>query len=165
VAKELTTVQNGVAVALDYTLKLEDGEVVDSSEDKQPLEFIHGVGGLVPGFANAIHGMQLGEEKNFEVSPEQGYGTYNPEANILVPPSAFPPGMTPQVGMNLHVRGAKGQTMPATIAEIDERGILLDMNHALAGKTLYFNVKILALREPTLEELQHGHVHTGGHHH
>jgi FKBP-type peptidyl-prolyl cis-trans isomerase SlyD len=159
VAKELTKVQNGVAVALDYTLKLADGEVVDSSEGRQPLEFIQGTGGLVPGFANAVHGMKLGEEKDFEVTPEQGYGAYNPEANMLVPPSAFPSGMVPQVGMSLHVQGAKGQMMPATIMEIDKRGILLDLNHALAGKTLYFHVKILALREPTEEELQHGHVH------
>jgi FKBP-type peptidyl-prolyl cis-trans isomerase SlyD len=165
VAIDLTTVKNGLVVGLDYTLRLEDGEVLDSSEGREPLEFIQGAGGLVEGFANAVYGLKIGEEKDFVVSPEQGYGAYDPEANMLVPASAFPAGTKPEVGMQLHVRGNDGGAQAATVAEISDRGVLLDLNHALAGQTLYFHIKVLAIREPTAEELEHGHVHSGHHHH
>ena len=164
-ANKVTEVADGVVVGLDYTLRLDDGEVLDTSEGREPLAFIQGAGGLVPGFANAIYGLQLGEEKDFVVPPEEGYGTYQPEANIIVPASAFPQGITPEVGLQLHVRSTDGGTQAATVKDISERGVLLDLNHALAGKTLHFHVKVLALREATAEELAHGHVHSGEHHH
>ena len=163
-ANDLTMVRNGLVVGMDYILRLDDGEVIDSSEGREPLAFIQGTGGLVEGFASAIYGLKIGEEKDFVVTPEQGYGTYDPDANMLVPATAFPDGMNPEVGMLLHVQGEDG-VKAATVAEISERGVLLDLNHALAGKTLHFHVKVLALREPTLEELEHGHVHSDHHHH
>ncbi|MDF1514481.1 MAG: peptidylprolyl isomerase [Anaerolineae bacterium] len=164
-AKTLTEVQDGVVVGLDYTLRMDDGEVLDTSEGHEPLEFIQGAGGLVKGFADAVYGLKIGEEKDFVVPPDLGYGTYDPKANMVVPATAFPQGMTPEVGLQIHVRSANGGTQAATVMEISDRGVLLDLNHALAGKTLHFHVKILALREPTDEERQHGHVHSGGHHH
>jgi FKBP-type peptidyl-prolyl cis-trans isomerase SlyD len=165
VANDLTSVKNGLVVGLDYTLRLDDGEVLDSSEGREPLEFIQGTGSLVEGFEKAVYGLKIGEEKDFIVSPEQGYGAYDPEANMLVPASAFPEDATPELGMHLQVHGSDGNVHAATIAEISDMGILLDLNHALAGQTLHFHVKILALREPSLEELEHGHVHSGHHHH
>ena len=164
-AKELTTVQDGLVVGLDYTLRLDDGEVLDSSEGKEPLAFIQGAGGLVEGFANAIYGLKIGEEKAFVVPPEQGYGTYDAEATTLVPATAFPAGMVPEKGLKLNVQIQDGSVRTATIAEVGDEGVLLDLNHPLAGETLHFHVKVLALREPTAEELAHGHVHEGHHHH
>ncbi len=164
-AKDLTSVQDGLVVGLDYTLRLDDGEVLDSSEGQEPLAFIQGAGGLVEGFAQAIYGLKIGEEKAFVVSPAQGYGEYKPEATMLVPASAFPEGLVPEVGMSLNLQGQDGGVRPATIVEIGDEGVHLDLNHPLAGKTLHFHVKVLALREPTTEELEHGHVHSGDHHH
>lgn len=84
---------------------------------------------------------------------------------MLVPVSAFPADMVPELGMEIHLEGEDGGVHATTIAEIKDEGVLLDLNHPLAGKTLHFQVKVLALREPTAEELEHGHVHSGHHHH
>jgi FKBP-type peptidyl-prolyl cis-trans isomerase SlyD len=165
VVTDLTTIQDGLVVKLVYTLCLDDGEELDSCEEHEALEFIQGAGGLVDGFTDAIYGLKVGEEKDFVVPPELGYGEYDAEANMLVPITAFPPEMEPEVGMEIRVSMEDGGTKIATIDDISDKGVLLDLNHILAGETLYFHVKVLSLREPTEEELAHGHVHSDHHHH
>ncbi len=164
-AKQLTKVEDGLVVAMTYTLCLDDGEPIDSCDEHEALEFIQGTSGLVEGFTTAIAGLQIGEEKDFTVPPELGYGEYDPEDNVLVPLTAFPDDMNPVLGMELNVQTEDDEVRAATVEEINEDGVLLDFNHVFAGETLHFHVKILRLREPTPEELEHGHVHGDHHHH
>jgi FKBP-type peptidyl-prolyl cis-trans isomerase SlyD len=109
--------------------------------------------------------MKVGEEREFVVPPELGYGKHDPEASMLVPHDAFPDDMHPEVDMELRVETKGGKVRDASVAEVSDEGVLLDLNHILAGETLHFQVKVLSLREPTAEELEHGHVHAEHHQH
>jgi len=160
------TVADGLVVSLDYSLRLDEGgEVIDSSVGQEPLEFLQGRGQLIPGLERELYGMAVGDEKDVVVAPADGYGDFDPEAFQLVPRDVFPPDMTLTPGMGLHMRDRTGQVFETYVAEVRPDGVLLDFNHPLAGKTLYFNVKIAGLRPATDEELAHGHVHSAGHEH
>ena len=154
------TVANDMVVSLDYTLRLDDGEVIDSSEGRAPLEFVQGRGQIIPGLEEELYGMAAGDEKEVEVAPAKGYGERDPEALQLVPHDVFPPDMTLEPGMGLRMRDGSGQAFETYVAEVRPDGVLLDFNHPLAGETLYFHVKIAALRSATSEELAHGHPHS-----
>lgn len=158
-------VSDGLVVSLDYTLRLDDGEVVDTSTDQDPLEFLQGRGQIINGLEQALYGMEIGDEKDVEVEPSAGYGEYDNDAFQVVPHDVFPPDMTLTPGMGLRMRDSSGQVLEAYVAEVRPDGVLLDFNHPLAGETLYFQVKISGLRPATSEELAHGHVHNPGHKH
>ena len=160
----LAAVKNGLVVEMVYTLCLDGGEELDSCEEHEAIQFIQGAGGLVEGFTTAVNGLKVGEEKDFVVTPELGYGLHDPDASMLVPMSAFPEGMNPEVGMELRVDTGEDGVKEASVAEVTDEGVLLDLNHILAGETLHFHVRVLSLREPTAEELEHGHVHSEHHH-
>ena len=84
---------------------------------------------------------------------------------MWVPEESFPEDFKPEVGMELRVDTGDGEVRDASVAEVSDEGVLLDLNHVLAGETLHFHVKVLSLREPTAEEMEHGHVHSDHHHH
>jgi FKBP-type peptidyl-prolyl cis-trans isomerase SlyD len=151
-------------VGLDFTLRLDDGQVVGSSEEGEPLQFLHGHGQIIPGLETALTGMELGQEKDVVVEPDEGYGKRNPEALQLVPKNAFPPDTELSPGMGLQMRDQQGRVFQAYVVEVRDDGVVLDFNHPLAGKTLHFHVKVVDLREATDEELEHGHVHEEGTH-
>lgn len=154
------TVADGVVVSLDYTLRLDDGEIIDSSEGQSPLEYLHGQGNIIPGLEKALVGMSAGDEKEVMVQAAEAYGEVDMDAFQIVPRSTFPEDMDLEEGMGLNLRDAQsGQPVQATIAEIRDEGVMLDFNHPLAGETLHFQVKIPALRRATAEEMSHGHVH------
>lgn len=134
----------GSIVQMDYTLKVE-GEVVDSSNGKKPLEFTQGTGQLIPGVEKELAGLTIGDKKDFTVSPEDGYGNVNPEAFQVVPKSAFQDAENLKVGGI--VSGQKGnQTFQAKIIEVQGDSIKLDFNHPLAGKSLNFDVAIVSVK-------------------
>lgn len=161
------TVSNNLVVGLEYTLRLDDGEVIDSSDNNVPLEYLHGHGQLIPGLERELHGMSVGDEKTVTVAPEEGYGEYDEDAFEAVPLSAFPDDVDLSPGLELHMRdSATGHIIQAFVAEVNDDAVILDLNHPLAGEALTFDVKIASLRKATQEELEHGHVHgEGGHHH
>jgi len=161
------TVADDLVVSLDYTLRLDDGEVIDTSttDDGEPLEFLHGRGQIIPGLEQSLVGMAIGDEKDVVVTPADGYGEEDPEAFQEVPLDVFPPDMTLEPGMGLGMRDSSGQALNAYVVEVRPEGVLLDFNHPLAGETLYFSVKIAGLRPATEEELAHDHVHSPGHDH
>jgi FKBP-type peptidyl-prolyl cis-trans isomerase SlyD len=159
------TVADDVVVSLDYTLRFDDGEVIDTSADQDPLEFLQGRGQIVPGLEQAIYGMAVGDEKDVVVTPADGYGEQDPDAFQVVPRDIFPSDMALTPGMGLHMRDSSGEVFETYVADIRPDSVLLDFNHPLAGETLYFKVKISDLRPATSEELAHGHVHTPGHEH
>jgi FKBP-type peptidyl-prolyl cis-trans isomerase SlyD len=155
-------VADGVVVSLDYTLRLDDGEIIDTSADRQPLEFLQGQGQIIPGLEQALYGMAVGDEKDVAVTPADGYGVRDPDAVQVIPGDAFPPDMTLEPGMGLRMRGKSGQTVRAFVAEVRPDGVLLDFNHPLAGETLHFHVKISALRPATSADLAPGCGTCGG---
>jgi len=160
------TVTDGVVVSMDYTLRLDDGQVVDTSEGREPLAFVQGQNQIIPGLENALYGMAVDDEKAVDVEPQDGYGEINPNAYQDVPPSAFPSEMTLTVGQNLTMQHqSTGQTVQARISKIESGNVRLDLNHPLAGKNLHFQVKIVGLRQATEQEVAHGHVHDASSHH
>ncbi len=156
-----TEVKDDVVVSLDYTLKV-DGEVIDSSQGMEPLQFIQGRGQIIPGLETQLYGMAVGERKDVTVSPQQAYGEVDPENFTDLPRSEFPPEIPLQPGIQLEMTDQDGETMGATIVSVDAQNVRLDFNHPLAGKKLDFSVEVVALRDPTPEELAHGHVHGEG---
>jgi len=158
------TVQDGVVVSMEYTLHV-DGEQLDSSEGQGPLQFLAGYGNIIPGLENELMGMKVGDSKGVVVQPEDGYGEFDEEAFMNVPKKDFPKDMPLEVDAELTVRDDDGNARYARVESIEGDTVRLDFNHPLAGAELHFNVKVVSLREPTDEELEHGHVHEGGHHH
>ena len=159
------TVADGLVVSLDYTLRLDDGQVIDTTTDGDPLQFLQGGQQIIPGLEKALYGMAVGDEKDVELAPGEGYGDRNPDAVEVVPPDAFPADLELTEGMGLQLRDPSGREVLAYVAEIRPDGVVLDLNHPLAGETLFFAVKIANLRTATDEELDHGHAHEAGHEH
>lgn len=159
------TVQNNVVVSMEYTLHV-DNEEIDSSRGQDPLQFLVGHGNIISGLERELIGMKVGESKDVVIAPAEGYGEFDEEAFMDVPRSAFPKDMEIEEGSELTVRDDAGQSRYARVDTIEGENVTLNFNHPLAGDELHFNVKIVGLRQPTAEELDHGHVHQGdGHHH
>ncbi len=138
-------VKKGDKVKVDYTGKLEDGTVFDSSEGKQPLEFEAGSGMVIKGFDNAIIGMEKGEEKEVKIEKGDGYGDPNPDLVKKIPRDKLPPEPEPKPGMMLGMGTPDGKQIPAKITEVDDKEITIDLNHPLAGKTLNFKIKVVEI--------------------
>lgn len=159
-----TTVEDDVVVSIDYTLSV-DGEIIDTSEEEGPLEFLQGHGNIIPGLEKAMYGLKPGDTQNVTVTPEQGYGEYDPEAILDVSRSEFPKEIPLKPGVELEVTDQEGDMQFAKIISVSKGEVKLDFNHPLAGKTLEFVVTVTELRQPTAEELDHGHVHSHEHVH
>jgi len=157
-------VADDLVVTIDYTLTVE-GEVLDSSEEEGPLEYLHGYQNIIPGLEREMAGMKVGEKKKVTVAPVDAYGEIEDDAIVDVPRNEFPKDLPLEAGLELEVTDKDKNIMLATILEVSEDTVTLDTNHPLAGKTLHFEISVLDLRSPTEEELAHGHVHTHGHAH
>lgn len=153
------TIQDNVVVALAYTLKLENGEIVDEADAEEPLEYLHGANNIIPGLERALTGMRVGETKQIQVAPADGYGDYDPEDIEIVPRRQFPSDAPLAVGMAVTLADDDDNYVDAVISAVDAENVTLDYNHPLAGKTLFFDVKVLGIREATPDEIEHGHVH------
>jgi FKBP-type peptidyl-prolyl cis-trans isomerase SlyD len=151
-------------VAIEYTLTDDDGRTVDTSQGREPLTYLHGAGNIVAGLEKALEGREVGETLDVSVPPEEGYGQYQAALVRNVPVRKLPQGRaTPGTRVRLDTAAGPHVFMVKSV-----RGdyAQLDGNHPLAGKTLHFKVTIVSVREPTAEELAHGHVHgPGGHGH
>jgi FKBP-type peptidyl-prolyl cis-trans isomerase 2 len=138
-------VQSGDTISVHYTLTLDDGMVVDSSEGGDPFSFTVGSGQIIPGFDEGVRGMQVGETRDIEVDPEQAYGPYREEMVLVLPRSAFPPDASPSVGLGIEVQSPSGESHLFRIIEVEGDEITLDGNHLLAGETLHFSVRLLSI--------------------
>lgn len=138
-------VKDGSVVKLHYTLTV-DGDKVDSSEGKEPLEFTVGRNQVVPGFEKGVMGLRKGDKKSFKVSPEEGYGPEDPEAFQEVPRDRLPAGIELKEGMTLGAQGPEGQFRPVTISKLKETTVVINFNHPLAGKTLNFDVEVVEIQ-------------------
>jgi len=159
-------IQKDKVVIIDYTLKNDDGEIIDSSNGGEPLAYIHNSGHIIPGLENALDGKKAGESISVRVPPEEGYGVRNDALTQAMPREAFEGVETLEVGMQFHAEGADGDMQLITIAAIEGDEITIDGNHPLADQHLNFDVEIKEVRDASAEELDHGHVHgAGGHDH
>jgi FKBP-type peptidyl-prolyl cis-trans isomerase SlyD len=158
------SVQKDVVVSMEYTLQV-DNEEIDSSKGQDPLQFLVGHGNIISGLEREMIGMKIGESKDVVIAPADGYGEFDEEAFITVPRNEFPNDIPVEEGTELTVKDDSGQSRYARIDTIEGDKVTLNFNHPLAGDELHFNVKVIGLREPTTEELEHGHVHQGEHHH
>ena len=148
-----------------YTLTDAAGKVIDSSDGRAPLSYLHGAGNIVPGLEKEMSGKKQGDTFNVVVAPEEGYGMPNPMMIQVVPREAFQGVETLEVGMEFQAQTPQGP-MSVAIAKIEGDEVTVDGNHPLAGQTLHFAIEVTDVRDASLEELTHGHVHgPGGHHH
>ena len=138
-------VEEGNSVKVHYTGKLKTGEVFDSSEDRDPIEFEIGKQQMIPGFENAVVGMEAGGTKTVEIDSGDAYGDINDELFIEVPKSELPDDISPKVGMQLQVQQQSGKQVPVQISEVKESSITLDANHPLAGKDLVFDIEVVEI--------------------
>jgi len=134
-------VSNGKVISLEYTLKLEDGEVVDTNVGKAPLTYTQGANQIIPGVEAAVTGMEVGQAKQAVVPPTEGYGDPDPDAFHEVPKEKLPQEI--RVGTQLHGKDSAGREIRPIVSEIKDETVLLDFNHPLAGKTLYFDLKVV----------------------
>lgn len=140
-------VENGKFVSVNYTGKLENGEVFDTSEGRAPLEVQMGAGNIIKGFEDALEGMALNETKNITLSPGEAYGERNEEHVHSFPRSEVPSDMNPEVGQMVALTAPDGQQIPANISHVDDEKITVDLNHPLAGKTLKFDIEVVGISD------------------
>lgn len=138
--------KSGDTVAVHYTGRLENGTVFDSSEGREPIEFELGSGSVIPGFENALEGMEVGGEREIRIAPEHAYGERKDDLSVDVPRAQLPEDVNPEVGQMLAVQVAPGQQAVARIADVDDGSVTLDLNHPLAGETLVFAIELIGIR-------------------
>ncbi len=138
--------QSGDNVAVHYTGKFTDGTIFDSSDGKDPLRFTIGAQEVIPGFENAVVGMEVGQSRTQTIPSDQAYGPRNDEMVVAVDRNEFPSDIDLEVGRRLKLN-QEGQTMIVTIADIQESTVTLDANHPLAGQDLVFDIELVEIGE------------------
>lgn len=152
--------KNKVA-SIHYTLRDNQGTVIDSSSGREPLNYLHGAGNLIIGMEEGLEGKSKGDKLKLKIEPSKGYGEKDSTLIQKVPRSAFG-GQDVKTGMRFSTNN--GGVVTVTNVGLD--AITVDGNHPLAGVELNFDVEIMDVRNATEEEISHGHVHgPGGHHH
>uniref|UniRef100_UPI004048ADBA FKBP-type peptidyl-prolyl cis-trans isomerase n=1 Tax=Yoonia sp. TaxID=2212373 RepID=UPI004048ADBA len=141
----MTQAKSGDTIRIHYTGTLKSGEVFDSSQGRDPLEFTLGSGMIIGGLDAAIQGMAVGETKVAEIACAEAYGPINPAARQPVPRSEFPDDIPTQVGTQLQMQSPEGQVIPVTIVDVSETEVTLDANHPLAGKDLTFDFEVVGI--------------------
>jgi FKBP-type peptidyl-prolyl cis-trans isomerase SlyD len=152
-------VGDDTVVSIHYTLKDQEGTVIDTSDGSEPLKYLHGVGNIIPGLENALVGKVQGDSLKVVVDPADGYGEYHAELVQVVPRSAFQGVDEVAVGMAFNAQAADGSQRRIVVREVDGDDVTVDGNHELAGVDLHFSVDVVDVRAATEEEKAHGHAH------
>jgi len=139
--------KNGDTVQVNYTGKLADGTVFDSSVGREPLEFKLGAGQMIPGFEKAVLGMKVGEKKTVTIPAEEAYGPYRPELTAEIPRTQLASGVTPQVGQQLQSKRNDGSIVAVVVTKVTDTTISVDGNHPLAGKDLTFEIELVKIQQ------------------
>lgn len=146
-------------VSIDYELKNDAGEVLDSSAGQEPLTYLHGTGGLIPGLEKALEGKSADDELEVTIAPAEAYGEFDDSLVQKVNKSAFDGVDNIEPGMQFQAEGNEGEVQSITVIEVEGDDVTIDANHPLAGETLHFSVQIREVRAATDEEKDHGHAH------
>jgi FKBP-type peptidyl-prolyl cis-trans isomerase SlyD len=150
-------------VSFHYTLKDSSGQVLESSFGDEPLQYLEGVGQIIPGLESALKGLKKGDKKSVNVIASEAYGDYDEELVVEVPRANIPKADV-TVGDQFHA-DADGHTRTVIVKAVNDSHVTVDANHPLAGQDLNFDVEIAEVRDATRDELSHGHSHgPGGHH-
>ncbi|MBS3743605.1 MAG: peptidylprolyl isomerase [Wenzhouxiangellaceae bacterium] len=144
-------------VSIDYTLKGNDGEVIDTSEGREPLAYLHGHGNIIPGLEKALEGKSEGEELQVKVEPEEGYGPHRQELVQQVSMEAFAGIDEVEPGMKFNAESAQGPLV-VKVTDVEDDQVTIDANHDLAGQALNFDVTVRDVRDASPEELEQGQV-------
>lgn len=144
-------IEKNVVVGIDYRLTLDDGTVVDNTEERGPLEYLHGHGNLIPGLEKALEGLEIGADLSITFPPDEGYGQR--EVDKIVEVTKEQLGFEPEIGTVVAARLPDGREQHLLIADVVADKVTLDGNHPLAGKNLHFEVSVASMREATSEEL------------
>lgn len=144
----MSVVKNGDTVKVHYQGTLDDGTVFDSSHERDPLSFTLGQGEIIPGFENAVQGMNQGDSKNVSIPPDEAYGQRQEDNMLQVNQSDIPEEINPEKGMVLQVKTQDGQSRNVTVAEVTDETVTLDGNHPLAGENLNFEINLVEV-QPT----------------
>jgi FKBP-type peptidyl-prolyl cis-trans isomerase SlyD len=162
----IAKIDEGKVVDLVYSLKNDEGEILDEADRESPFTYLHGGQQIVPGLEKALIGLMIGDKKKVVVSPEEGYGELNPELKLTVARTQFPESLEVEPGMQFEAQTPDGHGVVFTVESLEGDKVHIDGNHPLAGQTLHFEVEVLSMRDATKEELEHGHAHgPDGHHH
>lgn len=148
-----------LVVSMHYKLTDDDGNVLDSSEGGEAMTYLHGAGNIIPGLEKALVGKVENDTLDVRVEPEEAYGVVVPELIQTIDKAAFAGVDSLEPGMAFEAQGTEGQVQRIIIKKVDGDEVTIDGNHPLAGVTLNFAVQIVAVREATPEEIEHGHVH------
>lgn len=132
-------------IKVHYKGTLSNGEVFDSSEGRDPLEFTVGTGQVIPGFDNGVVGMKIDEEKTIQIPAAEAYGPVNNDLIQKVPKDKLPPEIKPEIGLKLVSKTPEGQEIPLVVTEVTDDSITVDANHPLAGKDLTFKVTLVEI--------------------
>jgi FKBP-type peptidyl-prolyl cis-trans isomerase 2 len=137
--------QDGDTVKVHYTGKVKDGEVFDSSREREPLEVTIGQNQVIPGFENALKDLSVGETRQITLAPEDAYGPYREDMIVKVDRSRFPENVDPQIGQRFQVQSADGSPLTVMVKDTADDGVTLDANHPLAGKDLEFDLEMVEI--------------------
>ena len=148
-----------LVVSMHYTLKDDDGNVIDSSTGEEPLTYLHGAGNIIPGLEKALVGKVQGDSMDVKVAPAEGYGDMVPELIQVIDKSTFKEVEAIEPGMEFQARSPDGDMRTIVVRAVEGEEVTIDANHPLAGMDLHFAVEITAVREATQEEIDHGHAH------
>lgn len=154
-------IEKNVVASLAYKVMLEDGVVVDQSTTEAPLDYLHGHNNLITGLEKELEGKVAGDKFSATVAPEDAYGEHNDAMVQRVPAEVFQGVDQIEVGMRFLADTDQGP-IPVEVTEVDGEEVVVDGNHMLAGQTLTFEVEVVATREATAEEIEHGHIHQAG---
>lgn len=152
-------IEKDKVVSMNYTLKNDQGEVLDTSDGREALAFIYGNGMIIPGLEKEMKGKAKGDSFSVTIPPAEGYGEYDEEAFVSVSKDNFQQDMELEVGMPVQAQQSDGSVQHFYIKQVADDTVTLDANHPLAGETLHFDVSIEDVRDASAEELDHGHVH------
>ncbi|MHB9038611.1 MAG: FKBP-type peptidyl-prolyl cis-trans isomerase [Armatimonadota bacterium] len=137
--------KQGDSVKVEYTGKLKDGSVFDTSANREPLEFTIGGGQIIPDFEDAVVGMNPGDSKTIDVPAERAYGPRHEDMVLAIDRAQFPEDINPEVGEQLEIRQPDGRAAVVTVTEVSDKDVILDANHPLAGEDLTFDIQLVAV--------------------
>ena len=141
----MSKAKHGDNVKVHYTGKLDNGNVFDTTNNQEPLQIKIGKNEVIPGFEQAIIGMEPGETKTTKISANRAYGTYREELVVEVNKDKIIDDVKPEVGQKLKVSQPDGQKFVVTVKEVSASTVTLDANHPLAGKDLTFEIQLLEI--------------------
>lgn len=152
-------ISHQLVASIHYTLKNSEGEILDSSEGQEPMEYLHGAQNIVPGLEKALEGKSVGDKLSVVVTPEEGYGEYDPSLIQELSKEMFAGTETIEVGMEFHAQTENGMQI-IEVKAVEGDKITVDGNHPMAGQDLHFDVEVTHIREASADEKEHGHIHS-----